>query len=58
MQNIQRSLGKERDKDMPGKKKKVILISVIVIALIVAFIVYRKLNQVDNYHDKYAGSRS
>ena len=39
---------KERDKDMPGKKKKVILISVIVIALIVAFIVYRKLNQVDN----------
>ena len=46
---------KERDKDMPGKKKKVILISVIVIALIVAFIVYRKLNQVDNYHDKYAG---
>ncbi len=46
---------KERDKDMPGKKKKVILISVIVIALIAAFIVYRKLNQADNYHDKYAG---
>lgn len=40
---------------MPGKRKKVILILVIVIALIAAFIVYRKLNQVDDYHDKYAG---
>lgn len=40
---------------MPGKRKKVILILVIIIALIAAFIVYRKLNQVDDYHDKYAG---
>lgn len=40
---------------MPGKRKKLILISVIVIALVVGFVVYRKLNQTDDYHDKYAG---
>ncbi len=56
MQNTQTTFWeKERDKDMPGKRKKVILILVIIIALIAAFIVYRKLNQVDDYHDKYAG---
>lgn len=40
---------------MPGKKKKIILVSVIVVALIAAFVVFRKMNQVDNYYDKYAG---
>ncbi|MBQ9120552.1 MAG: extracellular solute-binding protein [Lachnospiraceae bacterium] len=40
---------------MPGKKKKIILISVIVIAIIAAFVIYRKMNQTDDYHEKYAG---
>lgn len=40
---------------MPGKKKKIILITVIVIAVIAAIVIYRKANQTDDYHDKYAG---
>lgn len=40
---------------MLGKKKKLILTLIIIVVLIAAFIVYRKLNQADNYYDKYAG---
>lgn len=40
---------------MPGKKKKIILISVIVAALFAGLLVYSKWNQTDSYYDKYAG---
>ena len=44
-----------RDKDMPGKRKKVILTAVVIVVAVAAFIIYRRMSEPDNYYDKYAG---